>query len=59
MLISYYDNIGLTKEEAEFINKDNKYIYLYHEFSCNKMAGAYEPFLDWIKDLYQELKGIY
>lgn len=54
MLISYYDNIGLTKEEAELIEVNDDYIYMYHEFQCNKMSKAYEPFLEWIKDAYQE-----
>lgn len=54
MLINCYDNVGLTKEEAEsFLCKD-EYIICYHEFYNNKMSKAYEPFLDWIKEAYDK-----
>lgn len=53
MLINCYDNKGLTKEETELILQDDGYICHYHEFYCNRMSKAYEPFLEWIKDAYK------
>ena len=54
MLINCYDNIGLTKEEAETILCKDEYIVCYHEFHSDKMCKAYEPFLDWIKEAYEK-----
>ena len=58
MLINCYDNIGLTKEDAETILCKEDYIVCYHEFHNNKMAKAYEPFLDWIKEAYKKYLDI-
>lgn len=58
MLINCYDNIGLTKKEAESILCKDEYIVCYHEFYNNKMAKAYEPFLDWIKEAYEKYLDI-
>ena len=55
MLINCYDNIGITKAETEIILNDDKYSICYHEFQNNKMAKAYAPFLDWIKEAYPSL----
>ena len=58
MLINCYDNIGVTKEEAETILCKDEYILFYHEFQHNKMSKAYEPFLDWIKTAYEKYLDI-
>ena len=58
MLINCYDNIGLTREETESILCRDEYILCYHEFYNDKMAKAYEPFLDWIKEAYEKYLDI-
>ena len=58
MLINCYDNIGLTKKEAETVLNKDEYIVCYHEFYNDKMAKAYEPFLDWIKEAYEKYLSI-
>lgn len=52
LLVKYYDNKGITKEMAEAVKQNNKYIYLYYEFNGTKIPEAYEPFLTWIKYIF-------
>ncbi len=52
LLVRYYDNKGITKELAESVQMDNKNIYLYYEFIGGQIPEAYEPFLLWIKNIF-------
>lgn len=58
MLINCYDNVGLTKKDAEAVLCEDEYTICYHEFSNNKMASVYEPFLEWIKEAYEKYVDI-
>lgn len=52
LLVKYYDNKGITRELAETVKFNNKYIYLYYEFNASRIPEAYEPFLTWIKYIF-------
>ena len=52
LLVKYYDNKGITRELADAVKSDNKYIYFYHEFNATRIPEAYEPFLIWIKYIF-------
>lgn len=58
LLVKYYDNKGFTKQMSDNIKYDDKHIYLYYEFSGSKISEAYEPFLTWIKDIFQKYVDI-
>lgn len=55
LVVRCYDSCDITKEMVEECVGDNKDVRVFfYEFSPDKMAEAYEPFLDWIKDIYME-----
>lgn len=55
IVIKNYSSWHITKEMVLNSLSDNKNIkVLYYEFVPDKMHEAYEPFLDWIKEIYIE-----
>lgn len=55
MIIKHYNTFELT---SDYINKladsHEKASFLYHSFDAGDMLGAYEPFIDWIRQLYYD-----
>ena len=53
IFIKHYNVFNIYKKDMMNILRGNDYVYLlYHEFNVNKINKAYEPVLDWIKELY-------
>lgn len=58
MMFRHYNTLDLSAEYVEsFAKKRENVRFLYHSFNAENMQNAYEPFLDWIRDLYQEATG--
>ena len=56
LLIKHYNTFDLTKEYVNEIALANpKQRFLYHSFDAGSMLGAFEPFVEWIKQLFYEL----
>lgn len=55
IFVKYYNTLNLREPELReaFETQDDDIFFLYHEFSAKYMQGAFEPFLDWIMELYQ------
>lgn len=55
IVIKSYSSWRITKEiVTESLSGDEGIKVLYYEFRPDKMQEAYEPFLDWIKQIYLE-----
>lgn len=54
LFVKHYNTLNISIEDIEqAVSKSKGNIELfYHEYSASKMQKAYEPFLDWIKELY-------
>lgn len=54
LFVKYYNTLNISIEDIEeAVCKSKSNIeLLYHEYDSSKMQRAYEPFLDWIKQLY-------
>lgn len=53
IFVKHYNIFNIYEKDMRNILKDNDDIYLlYNEFNINKIKKAYEPVLDWIKELY-------
>lgn len=56
LLIKHYNTFNLSSEDISSLAKTRtRACFLYHSFNAGDMQGVYEPFLDWIKQLYYEL----
>lgn len=56
LLIKHHNTFNLSADDISILAQTRKRgIFLYHSFSAENILGAYEPFLDWIKQLYNEL----
>ena len=56
LLIKHHNTFNLSAEDvASLAQTRTRGTFLYHSFSAENILGAYEPFLDWIKQLYNEL----
>lgn len=56
MLIEHYNALDLTYEDVMDMSIGKKDVkYLYHSYETGDIVAAYEPFIDWIKDLFYEL----
>ena len=55
IFVKYYNTLNLRESELRevFESQENDIVFLYHEFSSKYMHGVFEPFLDWIMELYQ------
>lgn len=56
MLIEHYNTLDLTYEDVMDMSegKDNVK-FLYHSYETGDIVTAFEPFIDWIRDLFYEL----
>ncbi|MDD6069462.1 MAG: diguanylate cyclase [Clostridiales bacterium] len=53
LFVKHYNSITLTRETIEAaIPECGNEMILCHDFSSSQMQSAYEPFLIWIRDLY-------
>ncbi len=56
LLIKHYNTFDLTLEDIQVLAQTRtRADFLYHSFNAGDMLKVYEPFLDWIKQLYYEL----
>lgn len=55
VFVKYYNTLNIQESQLKeaFESHDENIFFLYHEFSAKYMHGAFEPFLDWIMELYQ------
>ena len=56
LFVKYYNTLNLRESELRevFETQDDDICFLYHEFSSKYMHSVFEPFLDWIMELYQK-----
>ena len=55
LAIRCYNSWTITEDMVkECIDDDDDVRVFFHEFTPDKMADAYEPFLDWIKEIYMD-----
>lgn len=55
LLLKHYNTFDLSKEDIAAMAKTrDKVKFLYHSFDSGSILSAYEPFLEWIKQLYFE-----
>ena len=57
LFIKYYNVLKFSKNEiADAIKKNNRNMYLlFHKYDDNPVTNPYDPFLDWIRELYHVL----
>ena len=56
MLIEHYNTLDLTHDDVMEIAKEKADVkFLYHSYETGDIVTAFEPFLDWIKELFYEL----
>ena len=55
LLIKHHNTFNLSADDIASLAKTRtRGTFLYHSFSADNVLGAYEPFLDWVKQLYSE-----
>lgn len=55
MCIKHYNTLSLPKEEiSNAISETEKCYMLYYKYCKHQMLESYQPFLGWIKELYNE-----
>ena len=55
MIIKHYNTFDLKADYIDELAKArNQACFLYHSFEADDMLGAYEPFIQWIRELYYE-----
>lgn len=56
LFVKHYNtlNVPIDSIEEALKKTSTEIEFLYHEFSANQMQEAYEPFLGWIKQLYNK-----
>lgn len=55
MIIKHYNTFDLKADYIDELAKTrNQACFLYHSFEADDMLGAYEPFIQWIRELYYE-----
>ena len=54
LFIRHYDAYCIDADYVKNIMKDADFTYFAHEFSLEDIQPAYEPFLNWIKELYEQ-----
>lgn len=53
MVIRHYNTIDFTADYVEELARTrDQACFLYHSFQADDMLGGYEPFVDWIRQLY-------
>lgn len=56
LLIKHYNSFDLTEEYVSVLAEERKnQKFMYHSFDSSDMLSAFEPFINWIKQLYYEL----
>ena len=56
VFINNHDGILLSKNQIDsLLDNDNDYHVLVHEYTKKEMQTAYEPFFEWIKQIYIEI----
>ena len=56
LLIEHYNTLDLTYEQVMEISAEKTNVkFLYHSYETGDIIAAFEPFLDWIKELFYEL----
>ncbi len=55
LFVKHYNTLDIKEAELEesLESRENCPIFLYHEFSAQYMQSVFEPFLEWIMQLYQ------
>ena len=54
LFIRHYDAYCIDADYVKNIMKDADFTYFAHEFSLEDIQPAFEPFLNWIKELYEQ-----
>ena len=58
MLIEHYNTLDLTRDDVMEMSADKTDVrFLYHSYETGDIVTAFEPFLDWIRDLFAEFGG--
>ena len=53
MLIEHYNTLDLTYDDVMEISSEKENVkFLYHSYETGDIVTAFEPFLDWIKELF-------
>lgn len=56
MLIEHYNTLDLTYDDVmEMVAEKTDFKFLYHSYETGDIVTAFEPFIDWIRDLFYEL----
>ena len=56
VFIKHFSNVGIARVDIEDMLIKHKDVYLlYHQYDHNQVNDAYEPFLEWISDVYYNL----
>ena len=56
MLIEHYNTLDLSHKDVMEISEGREDVkFLYHSYKTGDIVSAFEPFLDWIKELFYEL----
>lgn len=56
LLIEHYNTLDLTYDDVMEMSVEKKDVkFLYHSYETGDIVAAFEPFLDWIKELFYEL----
>ena len=56
MLIEHYNTLDLSYDNVmEMAEEKSDVKFLYHSYETGDIVTAFEPFLDWIKELFYEL----
>lgn len=54
IFVKHYNTLNVLEEDVHAcVDKEEDLKFLYHEFSSEEMQRAYEPFLEWIKELFE------
>ena len=56
MLIEHYNSLDLSYDDImEIAAGKTDFKFLYHSYETGDIITAFEPFFDWIRDLFYEL----
>lgn len=59
LFVKHYNTLNIKESEIKnaLDEREENIVFLYHEFSDKYMQEAFEPFLNWIMELYQNFYG--
>lgn len=54
MVVRHYNMLDIEEKDLPFADFDDDIICLFHSFQCTDIKAPYEPFLPWVKYIYEE-----